>query len=134
MILFALQANIVLFLRAAIAIWNVGVLTSPRRFLIGCPERGVFPRRRGRGTMKKRSHEMEAMKATNCVAKTCAVCPDLHGWPGSWGQQMQESAGRGHEANARSSTPTLVFLTSREETQTMVREKLGPKPRPPYPG
>ena len=32
--------------------------------------------------------------------------------------------------NAHSSTPTPVFLTSREETQTMVREKLGPKPRP----
>ena len=28
--------------------------------------------------------------------------------------------------NAHSSTPTPVFLPSREETQTMVREKLGP--------
>ena len=27
--------------------------------------------------------------------------------------------------------PIPVFLTSRKETQTMVREKLGPKPRPP---
>ena len=35
--------------------------------------------------------------------------------------------------NARSSTPTPVFLPSREETQTMVREKLGPKLRPPQP-
>ena len=35
------------------------------------------------------------------------------------------------QINAHSSTPTPVFLTSREETQTMVREKLGPKPRPP---
>ena len=33
--------------------------------------------------------------------------------------------------NAHSSTPTPVFLPSREETQTMVREKLGPKLRPP---
>ena len=33
--------------------------------------------------------------------------------------------------NVHSSTPTPVFLTSREEAQTMVREKLGPKPRPP---
>ena len=33
--------------------------------------------------------------------------------------------------NAHSSTPTPVFLSSREETQTMVREKLGPKLRPP---
>ena len=32
--------------------------------------------------------------------------------------------------NAHSSTPTPVFLPSREETQTMVREKLGPKLRP----
>ena len=32
--------------------------------------------------------------------------------------------------NAHSSTPTPMFLTSREETQTMVREKLGPKSRP----
>ena len=32
--------------------------------------------------------------------------------------------------NAHSSTPTPVLLTSREETQTMLREKLGPKPRP----
>ena len=31
---------------------------------------------------------------------------------------------------SRFSTPTPVFLTLREETQTMVREKLGPKPRP----
>ena len=33
--------------------------------------------------------------------------------------------------NAHSSTPTPVFLTSREETQTMVRGKLRPKPKPP---
>ena len=33
--------------------------------------------------------------------------------------------------NARTSAPTPVLLTSREETQTMVREKLAPKPRPP---
>ena len=33
--------------------------------------------------------------------------------------------------DAHSSTPIPVFLTSRDETQTMVREKLGPKPRPP---
>ena len=33
--------------------------------------------------------------------------------------------------NALSSTPTPVFLPLREETQTMVREKLGPKLRPP---
>ena len=33
--------------------------------------------------------------------------------------------------NAHSSTPTPVFLISREETQTMVRAKLGPKLRPP---
>ena len=33
--------------------------------------------------------------------------------------------------NAHSSTPTPVILPSREETQTMVREKLGPKLRPP---
>ena len=33
--------------------------------------------------------------------------------------------------NAHSSTPTPVFLPSREETQTMVREELGPKLRPP---
>ena len=32
---------------------------------------------------------------------------------------------------ANSSTPTPVFRPSREETQTMVREKLGPKLRPP---
>ena len=35
------------------------------------------------------------------------------------------------EVKAHSSTPTPVFLPSREETQTMVREKLGPKLRPP---
>ena len=35
------------------------------------------------------------------------------------------------QLNAHSSTRTPVFLTSREETQAMVREKLGPKPRPP---
>ena len=34
--------------------------------------------------------------------------------------------------NAHSSTPTPVFLASREETQTVVREKLGPKLRPPH--
>ena len=33
--------------------------------------------------------------------------------------------------DAHSSTPTPVFLTSREETQTMVRAKLRPKLRPP---
>ena len=33
--------------------------------------------------------------------------------------------------NAHSSTPTAAFLPSQEETQTMVREKLGPKLRPP---
>ena len=33
--------------------------------------------------------------------------------------------------NVHSSTPTPVFLTSRKETQTMVRAKLGPKLRPP---
>ena len=33
--------------------------------------------------------------------------------------------------NVHSSTPTPVFLPSQEETQTMVREKLGPKLRPP---
>ena len=33
--------------------------------------------------------------------------------------------------NAHSSTPTPVFLPSHEETQTMVREKHGPKLRPP---
>ena len=32
---------------------------------------------------------------------------------------------------AHSSTPTPVFLTSLEETQTMVRAQLGPKLRPP---
>ena len=32
---------------------------------------------------------------------------------------------------AHSSTPTPVFLTSREETQTMVQAKLRPKLRPP---
>ena len=33
--------------------------------------------------------------------------------------------------NAHSSTPTPVFLTVREETQTMVQAKLRPKLRPP---
>ena len=37
----------------------------------------------------------------------------------------------GELINAHSSTPTPVFLPSRQETQTMVREKLGPKLRPP---
>ena len=36
-----------------------------------------------------------------------------------------------HHFNAHLSTPTPVFLPSRGETQTMVREKLGPKLRPP---
>ena len=45
-------------------------------------------------------------------------------------QERRENVFPDAPFNAHSSTPTPVFLTSREETQTMVREKLGPKLRP----
>ena len=58
-------------------------------------------------------------------------------WGGAWGQNVL-SARRGGTRpqnsrlfNARSSTPTPVFPSSRDETQTMVGAKLGPKLRPP---
>ena len=44
---------------------------------------------------------------------------------------LGESCSSQEKINAHSSTSTPVFLPSREETQTMVREQLGPKLRPP---
>ena len=44
----------------------------------------------------------------------------------SFESQVQQAS-----SNALSSTPTPVFLTSQEETQTMVQAKLRPKLRPP---
>ena len=64
----------------------------------------------------------------------CYTCLTMGGGEGYFGRVTKDvrcdSNRTPPNLNAHSSTPTPGFLTSREETQTMVREKLGPKPRP----
>ena len=61
-----------------------------------------------------------------CVAKTCAVQPR---WQGSWGQQIEEFARRGYEANAspvcqgeacgrKKDARSYLFRTRKEERVT----------------